>query len=180
MPGPSQDPQRRGLVLQLASLVLARDHHACGQVGDPDGGVGGVDALPAGVLRDRRQVRAHVEPDRRVVLGADGVVGAVRVLLHGGDRRRGILGLHRVDDLLRLVAGHNRVGVAAAHAAAVGALGGRRGRGDRGGLREGGRAGGDDAEPGDGRGGQGRRGDPDLLRASHAVLRSSPALRRAC
>jgi hypothetical protein len=44
----AQDAHRLLLVLQLALLVLAADHDAGRQVRDPDGGVGGVDALPAG------------------------------------------------------------------------------------------------------------------------------------
>src|SRR4051794_38136277 len=43
-----EDPQRGGPVLDLALLVLAGHHDAGGEVRDADGGVGGVDALPAG------------------------------------------------------------------------------------------------------------------------------------
>ena len=43
----TQDPQGRLLVLQLRLLVLHGHHDAGGQVGEPHGGVGGVDALPA-------------------------------------------------------------------------------------------------------------------------------------
>ena len=53
----AQDAHRRLLVLQLALLVLAAHHGAGGEVGDPYGGVGGVDRLAA------RPGRAeHVDP----------------------------------------------------------------------------------------------------------------------
>ena len=42
-----EDFHRLRLVGVLAAAVLAFDHHACGQVGDADGGVGFVDVLTA-------------------------------------------------------------------------------------------------------------------------------------
>src|SRR5208283_1747445 len=46
-----EDPQRLGLVLVLALLVLAVDHDARGEVGDAHGGVRGIHALAAGTAR---------------------------------------------------------------------------------------------------------------------------------
>ena len=59
-PGP-QDAHRLLLVLQLALLVLAADHDAGRQVGDPDRRVGGVHALAAGAA-------AAEDVDAQVVL----------------------------------------------------------------------------------------------------------------
>ena len=74
----AQDAHRLLLVLELALLVLAADHDAGRHVGDPDGRVGGVDALAAGaaaaedvdaqvVLVDlrRRPARPRAAPGRR-------------------------------------------------------------------------------------------------------------------
>ena len=55
----AQHVHRARLVLQLRALVLAGHDHAGGQVGDPDGGVGGVDALPA-LARGPEDVDAQV------------------------------------------------------------------------------------------------------------------------
>src|SRR3712207_7370693 len=46
-----EDAHGRRPVLDLGLLVLAGDDDAGRQVGDPDGGVGGVHALPAGAAR---------------------------------------------------------------------------------------------------------------------------------
>src|SRR3712207_8512192 len=59
---------RRRAVLDLALLVLAGHHDAGGQVGDPDGGVGGVHALPA-------RARRAEDVDPHLVLGDLDVVG---------------------------------------------------------------------------------------------------------
>src|SRR3989449_56615 len=53
----AQHLERLDLVLELALLVLALHHEAGGEVCDPDGTVGGVDALTAGSLRAE-----HVDP----------------------------------------------------------------------------------------------------------------------
>ncbi len=42
-----EDFHRLRFVGVLAASVLAFDHHACGQVGDADGGIGFIDVLPA-------------------------------------------------------------------------------------------------------------------------------------
>src|SRR6266700_3854833 len=57
-----EDGHGRGPVLDLTALVLAGNHDHGGHVGDPDGGVRGVDPLAAGPARAE-----HVDPDLVVV-----------------------------------------------------------------------------------------------------------------
>src|SRR4051794_434245 len=73
---------RRGLVLQLAALVLAGDDDAGGQVRQPDRGVGGVHALAAGP-------RGAVDVDAQVLLVDVDVVAGLhdRGHLDAGERR---------------------------------------------------------------------------------------------
>jgi hypothetical protein len=111
----AQDAQRLLLVLQLALLVLAGDHDAGGQVGDPHRGVGGVDALAAGARGaedvDPQVVRVDLDVDllglgQHQHAGRGGVDAALRL----GDRHP----LHAVHAALELqpgphaVAGHRR------------------------------------------------------------------------
>src|SRR5437879_973148 len=63
-----QHVERARAVLQLAALVLASDDDAGRQVGEAYGGVGRVDALPAGTARP-------VDVDANLVLGYLDVVG---------------------------------------------------------------------------------------------------------
>lgn len=58
-----EDLHARGLVLDLAALVLAGDHNAAGKMRHAHGGVGGVDALTA---RAARVVHVHAD-----VVGTD-------------------------------------------------------------------------------------------------------------
>ena len=101
-PGP-QDAQRLLLVLQLALLVLAADHDAGRDVGDPDGRVGGVDALAAGAAAaedvDAQVVLVDLDVDvlglgHHQHAGGAGVDAALRL----GDRHP----LHAVDAALEL------------------------------------------------------------------------------
>ena len=99
----AQHAQRGLAVLQLALLVLRADHDAAGQVGDPDGGVGGVHALPAGARRaedvDAQVVRVDADVD---LLGLgqheDAGRGGVDAALALGDRHP----LHAVHAALEL------------------------------------------------------------------------------
>ena len=106
----AQDPHRLLAVLQLALLVLAADHDAGRQVGDPDGGVGGVDALAAGPA-------AAEDVDAQVVL-VDGDVDLLGLGQHqhaGGAGVDAALGLgdrhplHAVDAALELEQGVRRL-----------------------------------------------------------------------
>ena len=120
---------RAGPVLDLAALVLAGDDDVGRQVGDPDGGVGGVDALAARPARPE-----HVDP--HLVLGDLDVVG---LLDDGQDvdaRERGL------PAALVVVLGdaHHpvRAVLAAQRAVGVGRLDGEGGRLDPGLFRVGG------------------------------------------
>ena len=77
-----QHHHRRGLVLQLAALVLAGDDDAGGQVGQAHRGVGGVHALTAGARRP-------VDVDAQVLLVDVDVVGGLDdgCDLDAGERR---------------------------------------------------------------------------------------------
>ena len=81
---------------------------------------------PAGaaalILGDRGQVGADVVEDVRTILGAEHVVGAVRVLANLGHRDRRVLRRDCVRDLGGLVTGHRGVGRGLLTVLALGAL----------------------------------------------------------
>src|SRR6266568_1384301 len=74
--------ERLDLVLELALLVLALDHQACGEMGDAHGAVGGVHALAPRPLRAE-----HVDPQ---VLVLDLDVDVLRLGEHGDGGRGGV------------------------------------------------------------------------------------------
>src|SRR6202042_3338635 len=76
-----QHRHRAGTVLDLAALVLAGDHDPGRQVGDPDGGVGGVDALAA-------RPAGPEDVDAQLILGDLDVIGLLhhRDNVHAGER----------------------------------------------------------------------------------------------
>ncbi len=78
----AQHAHRGLLVLQLALLVLAADDDAGGDVRDPHGGVGGVDALPA-------RAAGAVDVDAQVV-GVDLHVDLLGLGQHQDARGRGV------------------------------------------------------------------------------------------
>ena len=111
----AQHVHRAGLVLQLRALVLAGHDHAGGQVGDPDRGVGGVDALPALARRpedvDAQVLLVDLDVRGGVHLGVDEHAGrgGVDAALRLGDRDA----LHAVHAALVLQPGPDALGLVA-------------------------------------------------------------------